>query len=196
MKVSQVISSLLLFILGFLFAQCEDLSRYDHFFPVSSGVVTEHRVNNSAETLTLPIEGKLVISDGRQVPTTALVLNGGEYRTLSRLDGGFTFHDIPTGIYALDVYNTAHHFPQLKIKVSAENASISLVEYKYPGASRLPASYPIVLQALAPIQYTIPKPPFSLLGMLMGNPMLLLMLFTGLMAFAMPKVRDTLCLLS
>jgi ER membrane protein complex subunit 7 len=88
----------------------------------------------------------------------------------------------------LDVYSSVYHFPQLKVKVSAENASVSAVEYKYPGAPRQPAVYPLQIQAIVPMIYTIPKPPFSLLGMLLGNPMMLLMLFTGLMAFAMPKV--------
>ena len=40
---------------------------------------------------------------------------------------------------------TAIHdvFPVLKIKVSAEEALVSAVEYKYPGAKRQPAAYPI-----------------------------------------------------
>lgn len=93
------------------------------------------------------------------------------------------------GIYSLDVYSTAFHFPQLKLKVSSENATVSVVEYKYPGAARQPAPYPIIVSALAPIQYEVPKPPFSLLSMLMGNPMILMMIFMGGMAFIMPKVR-------
>jgi hypothetical protein len=43
--------------------------------------------------------------------------------------------DVPTGIHDI--------FPILKIRVSAEEGLVSAVEYKYPGAKRLPASYPI-----------------------------------------------------
>lgn len=93
------------------------------------------------------------------------------------------------------MYSPLYHFSQLKLKVSAENASISVVEYKYHGAPRVPAQYPIVLTAYARMQYEIPKPPFSLIGMIMGNPMIIMMLFTGLLAFAMPKVVRSLSLM-
>ena len=49
-----------------------------------------------------------------------------------------------SGIYLLDVPTAIHDvFPVLKIKVSAEEALVSAVEYKYPGAKRQPAAYPI-----------------------------------------------------
>lgn len=164
--------------------------------------------------LTLPVDGRLVVSNDVALPLTQIVLNGGEYRTVSRADNSFSFQDVASGlsalcllacylpltapskifcspgIYALDVYSSLFHFPQMKIKVSAENATVSVVEYKYPGAARATANYPITLQALAPMLYEIPKPPFSLLGMLMGNPMMLLMVITAVIAFAMPKVSS------
>lgn len=110
-----------------------------------------------------------------------------------------TAHPLLTGIYSLDVYCPHYHFPSYKLKLldaspdaapaPAETAaSITVVEYKYPGAPRIPASYPMLISALAPVQYQLPKAPFSLMGMLMGNPMMLLMVFTGIMAFVMPKM--------
>eukprot|EP01039_Chlorochromonas_danica_P003559 gene3559-3898_t len=153
-------------------------------------VKTHCNVDSAAQevVLTLPVDGRLVIPNNIALPLTQIVLNGGEYRTVSRSDHSFSFQDVASGIYALDVYSSLFHFPQMKIKVSAENATVSVVEYKYPGAPRATANYPITLQALAPMLYEIPKPPFSILGMLMGNPMMLLMIVTAVIAFAMPKM--------
>lgn len=137
-----------------------------------------------------------------------IVLNNGEHRTLSRYDGSFVFFHVPSGrkarlslivyfslishpgIYALEVYSLTDHFSQLKLKVSAENNTISVIEYKYPGAPRVAASYPIVLNALAPIQYEVQKPPFSLWGMIMANPMMLMMLFSLVMVVGMPYLMQ------
>ncbi len=81
-----------------------------------------------------------------------------------------------------------HHFPQMKLKIDQESKNISVVEYKYFGAKRIPSVYPLSFVAIAPIQYTMPKPPFSIIGFVMANPMMLLMLFSFVMVFAMPKM--------
>jgi Protein of unknown function (DUF2012) len=129
-------------------------------------------------TSTLPIEGILEIPNGEVAANYQITLNGGEYTTISRFDGSFTFFDVPSGIYALDVLAIKYAFPQVKIKVDTELANappvavsstetsvngdsgpvgagagndttapehhkhaqaISVVEYKYPGAMRIPA---------------------------------------------------------
>lgn len=45
-----------------------------------------------------------------------------------------------------------------------------------------------VLTALAPIQYTLKKPPLSIMGMVMANPMMLIMVFMLFVVIAMPKM--------
>lgn len=92
------------------------------------------------------------------------------------------------GIYSCEVYSSKYHFPSFKIKVSDENNTVSVVEYKYTGAKRLAANYPLIVTALAPIQYEMVKPSFSIMGMIMANPMMILMLFSFVMVFAMPKM--------
>lgn len=89
------------------------------------------------------------------------------------------------------MYSLQDHFSQLKIKVSEEgndHFNISVIEYKFPGAPRLPMDYPIVLTALAPIMYQVPKPPFSLWNLIMGNPMMIMMLFSLVMVIGMPML--------
>ena len=82
-----------------------------------------------------------------------MVLNGGQYSTLTRSDGKFTFHDVDTGIYLLEVNDIHLAFPQMKVKVDRSTDSISVVEYKFPGASRTQATHPIELMALTKLKY-------------------------------------------
>ena len=50
--------------------------------------------------LTLPVEGRIEIPGGSwSVGNQEITLNGGEYSTLTRFDGSFIFHDVPTGKY-------------------------------------------------------------------------------------------------
>ena len=88
----------------------------------------------------IPIDGELEIPNGDSATNIQITLNGGEYTALSRIDGKFTFHDVPTGIYFLDVLSIHQVFSQMKLKVSAEENIVSVVEFKYPGAMRMQAS--------------------------------------------------------
>ena len=68
----------------------------------------------------------------------------------------------------------------MKIKVATSSTPpVSVVEYKYPGAMRNQAGYPIRLTAIVPLTYFQVKPPLSILGMLLGNPMILIFLVIG-----------------
>lgn len=138
--------------------------------------------------LAVIVEGMLEIPSGEMASNFEVVLNRGEQSTLSKADGTFTFYEVPPGIYLLDVLSIHHAFPQMKIKVGASSESnaspVSVVEYKYPGAMRNQASYPIRLTAIVPLSYFQVKPPLSIMGMLLGNPMILIFLvITGVMVF-------------
>jgi hypothetical protein len=164
--------------------------------------------NSVAEVLN--IEGTVVIPNAKTPANIPLVLNNGEYRTMTKLGGSFVFDKIPSGrnletltndkcifnpffllligIYSLEVYSLTDHFSQLKLKVSADNNTISVIEYKYPGAARIVVPYPITLTALAPILYEIPKPPISIVNMIISNPMMLMMLFSLVMVVGFPML--------
>lgn len=45
----------------------------------------------------MAVEGKVVIPDGSPVVNVPVVLNGGDYRAISRIDGSFKFERIPSG---------------------------------------------------------------------------------------------------
>ena len=111
----------------------------------TSSAVAESSLGNSPSSgggavATLPVEGELDIPSGEPASNIMVTLNGGEYTSLSRIDGRFTFHDVPTGIYLLDVLSINQVFSQMKLKISAEEEIIDVVEFKYPGAMRMQAS--------------------------------------------------------
>lgn len=103
------------------------------------GIVVSAAFAATPAVATLPIDGELDIPNGDSATNIMVTLNGGEYSVLSRMDGRFTFHDIPSGIYLLDVLSINQVFSQMKIKVKAEEESIDVVEFKYPGAMRMQA---------------------------------------------------------
>ena len=59
--------------------------------------------SRTSAVATLPIEGELDIPNGDSATNILITLNGGEHSALSNIDGRFEFHDVPTGIYLLDV---------------------------------------------------------------------------------------------
>jgi Protein of unknown function (DUF2012) len=107
---------------------------------------------------TLPVDGELDIPTGELASNIQVTLNGGEFSAISRIDGRFTFHDVPTGVYLLDVLSIHHVFSQMKIKVAAEEGVINVVEFKYPGAMRMQTSKimlnPIQLNSIPSIQFS------------------------------------------
>ena len=51
-----------------------------------------------SDDLSVPIEGRLQLPDKSAVSFNyELTLNGNEFSTISRMDGSFTFYDIPSG---------------------------------------------------------------------------------------------------
>lgn len=98
------------------------------------------------------------------------------------------------GIYLMDVHSVHDMFSQLKIKVNAETGVIRVAEYKYPGGKRLTPlpQHPIELTAIAPILYYEQTPPFSIVGMILGNPMMLMVVFSVAVVFGFPMLLSNL----
>jgi hypothetical protein len=63
------------------------------------------------------------------------------------------------------------------------------LEYAYPGAVKQFTKYPLVLYPFAKYQYFVQRRGFSLFSLL-KNPMVLMMLFGGVMTFVMPKMME------
>ena len=81
-------------------------------------------------------------------------------------------------------------FPQLRVKVK-NNGEVraKLVEETSGGrGDRFP--YPFVLEPRGTVQYFDQHEQISISGMIFRNPMVLMMLFMGLMSYAMPKMME------
>ena len=92
------------------------------------------------------------------------------------------------GRYLLEVMSTKYVFSQMKIKISPTDQAVAAVEYTYPGAAFVSASYPLILQAHARVNYFEKKQDMNIISMITGNPMMLMMVFSfGIMMY-MPKM--------
>ena len=147
-------------------------------------------VSSSVSSPTMVVQGHVSIPDSTPAVNFRVTLNGNEYVTMSDIHGAFSFHNIPSGIYLLDVQSLYQMYPQFKLKVDADNGTINAVEYKYPGAKRLPAVYPLVVTALVPISYFQHRPPFSVIGLLWQNPMITMMVGMFGMMMLFPKMLE------
>lgn len=140
-----------------------------------------------------PVEGVVRMRGAQKgVPpkTTEIVLNGGEYRTYTRPDGAFTFHDVAPGVYLLDVLSIDYVFSQVKLNLPAAlDQTIRCLEYRYPGAAKQPMNYPLELVPhVKQAYFEVREQPG--LHTLFRNPMMLMMLFTGVVVLLMPKMMD------
>ena len=146
-------------------------------------------ISQAAETAT--IEGRLEYPDGTPFNiTTPVTLNHGEQFTYCKVDGSFIFRKVPPGVHQIDVQSTTHHFGQVKIQLLEESMTDpKCVEYAYPGATKKPIEYPIVMTAYATYEFFEKRPAFSIFAIL-KNPMFLMMAFSVGMMFLMPKMME------
>eukprot|EP00941_MAST-03F_sp_MAST-3F-sp1_P003475 g3475.t1 len=166
------------------------------FFVIISNEIS--KVSGSKRVSTYPVEGvvkvpaKLLKQAGEKglLGSARVSLNQGEYVTMLRADGSFTLHDIPAGVYTLDVSHPFWVFGQVKIDINGKkNGRVRAILYKYPGAEKTPMKYPLKIQPLGSANYFQPRPVFSILSLL-KNPMLLMMGVMGLLAMCMPKLME------
>lgn len=153
--------------------------------------LTLSRVLSAAQGTTTSLEGQLQFSDKTPFNvTTRISLNNGEYSTYSRADGTFVVYDVPPGIHQLDIHSSKYHFGQIKIQLLAESMDTpKCLEYAYPGAAKTPVKYPLVLSPHATYEYFEKSKGFSIFSLL-KNPMVLMMLFSVVMMFVMPKMME------
>jgi hypothetical protein len=120
---------------------------------------------------------------------TRVALNGGEYTTFARRDGRFTFYDLPSGVYVLDVLAVTENYSQFKIDFHTKSGEVRVLEYRYPGATKLPSTYPLVIKSQGQTAYFEVRQGMSVWSIL-KQPMVLMMLFSGGMMFLMPKMME------
>ena len=134
------------------------------------------------------ISGKLLLPGEPRPPMMRISLNGGEYWAYSRFDGSFVVDDVAPGTYNLDVLSAQFAFSRYKVNVRPGHASrIQALEYAYPGAQKVPVAHPLTIQPHGRLTYFVARQTYGL-AQVLKNPMILMMGFTMLMVFVMPRM--------
>eukprot|EP00322_Chrysochromulina_rotalis_P015794 CAMPEP_0115847724 /NCGR_PEP_ID=MMETSP0287-20121206/10535_1 /TAXON_ID=412157 /ORGANISM="Chrysochromulina rotalis, Strain UIO044" /LENGTH=212 /DNA_ID=CAMNT_0003301577 /DNA_START=13 /DNA_END=651 /DNA_ORIENTATION=- len=130
------------------------------------------------------VEGRLTTE--LPLESVRVVLNGGAYTAIPRLDGSFKLHAVAPGSYLLEVLDTQSVWPTVRLDVSATSGKArALLTH-----SRQPLPFPLPLEPLvAKPTFFEKREGFNWAGMLM-NPMVLMMGFTLLIMVVFPKMME------
>ncbi|CAE6488397.1 unnamed protein product [Rhizoctonia solani] len=126
-------------------------------------------------------------------PNTVVVLDGGLYSGGVRRSGEFTIPGVADGAYILSVLAPDHAFDFVRIDVNNNTVSAhphvlgTPFELSVTGPT---LSYPLTLSPRSKNVYFVPREGFNLAGMFQ-NPMMLMMVVTGVMVMFMPKLMDS-----
>ncbi|KAL4068188.1 hypothetical protein J3A83DRAFT_4257172 [Scleroderma citrinum] len=124
---------------------------------------------------------------------TKVLLDAGHYSARVTRNGNFTIPGVDSGTYVLSVLSHDYIFDQLRIDISSPSALPEIKSHVFgtpllsPAAVPLP--YPITLTPRAKNNYFKPRNSFSVLTMFQ-NPMMVLMLVTGLMVLGLPYIAN------
>ncbi|KAG0365482.1 hypothetical protein BC939DRAFT_470784 [Gamsiella multidivaricata] len=119
---------------------------------------------------------------------TRVILSGGQYSAMITKDGKFVFPDVAAGSYLLEVQSPQYIYPTVKVIVSGNDSKAYLVSLGTDWSNNDNVlQIPLTLNPRAPASYFIPREGFKL-SHLFANPMMLMMGFSVLMLFIMPKL--------
>ncbi|KAI8333493.1 hypothetical protein EDC96DRAFT_470063 [Choanephora cucurbitarum] len=148
-----------------------------------------------AITNALKLQGRIVpnaiIEDIAKIDssTTRVVLNGAQYTAHIDAKGEFSFPNVRPGSYLLEVQSIQHVYPKLRVDIGEDDevrASYTGIgiDWNQRGYS---VPHPFDLQAKAESEYFMQRQGFNLMGMF-KNPMFLMLGFSAIMMFFMPKL--------
>ncbi|KAG0014094.1 hypothetical protein BGZ80_010655 [Entomortierella chlamydospora] len=121
-------------------------------------------------------------------PRTRVILSGGQYTATITRDGRFVFPDVGEGSYLLQVQNPQYIYPTIKLIVTGKDSRAHVVNIGTDWSNNDNAlQLPLVLTPRAPVSYFVPREGFKI-SHLFANPMMLMMGFSLLMLFVMPKL--------
>ncbi|KAI8072552.1 hypothetical protein BC940DRAFT_330691 [Gongronella butleri] len=135
------------------------------------------------------VETNSLLTDLRQVRSSTTVSLSGMYSTLVRADGSFTFEHVEPGSYLLQVDSIDFIFPKLRVDITQDGQ----ITGAYTGLGQgwdktgYGVPYPFALRAKAHADYFLAKQSFNMLAMF-KNPMFLMIGFSGIMMFVMPRM--------
>ncbi|TYZ63122.1 hypothetical protein PybrP1_008205 [[Pythium] brassicae (nom. inval.)] len=134
------------------------------------------------------IQGTIYPMAAEKVAPFKVLLNGGEQVTYARADGSFVFRNVASGRYVVDIPSELFLFSQYKLDVAPDGV-IRALEYKYPGAGKQRAEYPLVAEAVTELNYFEQREKFNLLGLIMSPSFLTIVVPIGLL-YVLPKLSE------
>eukprot|EP00667_Euglena_gracilis_P015897 EG_transcript_16558 len=136
----------------------------------------------------LTLEGRLLIPREVINRGAEIIVDGGEQVTFFRGDGSFEIHGLPPGTHLLDFNVPRFVFPQVRVDLSRKKKGKVRASVAEDGKVET-IKYPLLLEPKAVAQFFVPREEYSMMGML-KNPMVIMMLVFGAMAFLMPRLTD------
>ncbi|TDH66659.1 uncharacterized protein CCR75_006091 [Bremia lactucae] len=127
-------------------------------------------------------------SVSKKIGPLKVQLNGGEHTTFVRADGLFVFRDLAPGRYVVDIPSTHFLFSQYKVDIGVDGLTRAL-EYKYMGAPKMHASYPLVVEPVKQLDYFEQREKFNLLSLIMNPSFLTIIVPIGLL-YILPKLSE------
>ncbi|KAJ1655511.1 hypothetical protein IWQ61_004744 [Dispira simplex] len=147
------------------------------------------------------IQGTLITNDvipdlTSVSPSTRVLVNGGRWYTWIHDDGSFQIDDVPEGNWLVEVESKDYVFPKIQLQIQSAAASKDqptiLAMPVMPGqewsSGGKIVKHPLELAAVAKMVFFTPREGFNLMGML-ASPYILMMGFTLVMLFVMPKLQ-------
>ncbi|KAF9229490.1 hypothetical protein BS17DRAFT_23725 [Gyrodon lividus] len=133
--------------------------------------------------------------DYQALGPTKIILDTGRYSGRVTRGGNFSIPDVDPGTYVLSVLSHHYVFDQVRVDISDSSQPPDIKSYIVgtPLTSSISVSlpYPVILTPRHKNNYFKPRESFNLLGMFQ-NPMMMIMVLTGLMMLGMPYIMKNL----
>ncbi|KAF9240951.1 hypothetical protein BU15DRAFT_45398 [Melanogaster broomeanus] len=133
--------------------------------------------------------------DYEALGSAKVLLDAGRHSGRITRDGNFSVPDVDAGTYILSMSSHDYAFDQVRVDIpdSSQQPEIKSYMVGTPLTSLTSVSlpYPVVLTPRHKNKYFKPRESFNLFGMFQ-NPMMMIMLLTGVMMLAMPYIMTNL----
>ncbi|KAJ3229824.1 hypothetical protein HDU81_004986 [Chytriomyces hyalinus] len=141
------------------------------------------------------VSGHLVASDllpeTTVTPGTKVILDGGAYVAHVTADGSFSFPDVSDGSHLIEIMSREFMYPKVRVSVAGDDVLAHLhidgTSWNSPGPVM---NLPLEIPGRMKLDPFLPRPKMTIMGMIMGNPMLLMMGGTFVLFYYMPKLLE------
>mmetsp|Transcript_28752 Transcript_28752/g.31930 ORF Transcript_28752/g.31930 Transcript_28752/m.31930 type:complete len:223 (+) Transcript_28752:44-712(+) len=110
------------------------------------------------------------------------------YSTSALADGTWELTDVPPGAYLLEVASADLDFPKYRVDVSKKHNGKVRSKVAFNDAKQRALPYPMVIFPVQGREYFTPRKSFNIVGMILKNPMMMMLGLMGVMMVLMQYV--------